>query len=109
VGGAARRASRRRASSHLELEQGDHDDPLRLYCELDDELLLDLSINDEGIPDTPPSMIDGDWTVFVQDRSSRYVAEVVIEPPVTFAALATKLRNLVEAVACGERPLLETW
>jgi hypothetical protein len=29
---------------YLELEQGEAGDPLRLYCELDEERLLDLSI-----------------------------------------------------------------
>ena len=94
---------------YLELEKGAHDDPLRLYCELDDELLLDLSINDGGIPDTPPPVIDGEWTVFVQDTSDLYLAEVVIESSATFTTLATKLRDLLDSVALGERPLFEVW
>ena len=94
---------------YLELEKGAHDDPLRLYCELDGELLLDLSINDGGIPDTPPPVIDGEWTVFVQDTSDVYLAEVVIESSATFTTLATKLRDLLDSVALGERPLFEVW
>jgi hypothetical protein len=94
---------------YLELAKGAHDDPLRLYCELDDELLVDLSINDGGIPDTPPPVIDGEWTVFVQDASDLYLAEVVIEPSATFTTLATKLRDLLDSVALGERPLFEVW
>lgn len=35
---------------YLELEQGHGDDPLRLFCELDDGLLLDVSLGDEGLP-----------------------------------------------------------
>jgi hypothetical protein len=33
---------------YLELEHGSHDDELRLYCEVDGDLLLDASICDEG-------------------------------------------------------------
>lgn len=47
---------------YLELESGGHDDPLRLYYELDGELLLDVSISDEGLPDMPPARVHGDWT-----------------------------------------------
>jgi len=50
---------------YLELEHGEHDDPLRLYCDLDNDLLLDVTIGDEGIPDTPARSIDGDWIVFI--------------------------------------------
>lgn len=38
---------------YLELEHGEHDDPLRLYCDLDNDLLLDVTIGDEGIPRHP--------------------------------------------------------
>jgi hypothetical protein len=93
---------------YLELEHGEHDDPLRLYCELDDDLLLDVSIDDAGIPDTPPSVIDGEWTVFVQDANG-YLAEVVIEPSVDFPSLAIKLRDLIDSVSLGERPFFEVW
>ncbi len=78
-------------------------------AKLDGELLLDLSINDGGIPDTPPPVIDGEWTVFVQDTSDLYLAEVVIESSATFTTLATKLRDLLDSVARGERPLFEVW
>jgi hypothetical protein len=93
---------------YLELEHGQSDDPLRIYCELDDELLLELAINDAGIPDAPPETIDGDWTVFIQGQGG-YLAEVLIEPPVSFQTLARRLRDLVESVAAGEHPFLEAW
>jgi hypothetical protein len=41
---------------YLELEQGERDDPLRLFCELDDGLLVDVSLGDEGLPDAPPTV-----------------------------------------------------
>ena len=46
---------------YLELRRGGRDDPLRLYCELEGDLLLDLSIEDDQIPDAPPDHIDGEW------------------------------------------------
>ena len=93
---------------YLEFEQGHRDDPLRLCCELQDELLLELGICDEGIPDAPPEEIDGYWTAFVQGDGG-YLAEVTIEPSVTLATLAHKLRGLLDAVAAGEHPLLTEW
>ncbi len=90
---------------YLELEQGDGEGSLRIYCETDDELLLDVSINDEGIPDTPPAVIDGEWVVFVQDPGG-YLAEVWIDPTVDYATLAIKLRDLIESVTLGARPPL---
>ena len=89
---------------YLELAQGHGDDPLRLYCELEDGLLLELAVDDEGIPDTPPATVDGDWTAFIQGDGG-YLAEVVIEPSVTVATLARKLRELIDAVVYGERPV----
>lgn len=94
---------------YLELEAGDRDDPLRLFCELSDELPLDVSLGDEGLPDAPPSGNEIHWTVFVQSASDGYLAEVMIEPSIDFGALAAKLRDLVDAVAAGERPFLEDW
>ena len=61
---------------YLELELGQNDDPLRVFCELDNETLLDISIGDEGIPDAPVAVPDGDWVVFVQSISGGYLAEV---------------------------------
>jgi hypothetical protein len=96
---------------YLELEHGSHDDELRLYCEVDGDLLLDASICDEGLPDTPPATLEEDWTAFVQSPhgAERYLADVIIEPPLTFALLAIKLRELIDAVSAGERPLRTTW
>jgi hypothetical protein len=93
---------------YLELEQGHADDALRLYCELDDGLLLELGLNDEGVPDTPPVAVDGYWTAFIQSEDG-YLAEVTIEPSVSRATLAHKLRDLVDAVAVGEHPFLAEW
>jgi len=92
----------------LELEGGERDDPLRLFCELDNGLLLDVSLGDEGIPDTPPAANDIYWTAFVQS-DDRYLAEVTIEESIAFDMLAAKLRGLVDAVAAGERPFLDEW
>ncbi len=61
---------------YLELELGQNDDPLRVFCELDNETLLDISIGDEGIPDEPEAVPDSDWVVFVQSISGGYLAEV---------------------------------
>jgi hypothetical protein len=96
---------------YLELEHGNSDDPLRLYCEVEGDLLLDASICDEGLPDAPPAALEYDWTAFVQSPQSaeRYLADVIIEPPLTFTLLAAKLRALVDAVSAGERPVLTTW
>ena len=41
--------------------------------------------------------------------TERYLADVIIEPPQTFTLLAAKLRDLVDAVSAGERPLRTTW
>jgi hypothetical protein len=90
---------------YLELEQGDSEGSLRIYCETDDELLLDISINDEGLPDTPPAAVDGEWVVFLQDPGG-YLAEVWIDPTVDFATLAIKLRDLIESVTRGAPPPL---
>jgi len=93
----------------LELQRGQHDDPLRLYCELDNDLLLDLSIEDDQIPDAPPDEIDGDWAAFIQDADGNYLADVVIDPIIDYVELAHKLRELVEAVRRGERPMFLDW
>jgi hypothetical protein len=93
---------------YLELECGEGDDPLRLFCELDDGLLLDVSLGDESLPDTPPADNDTYWTAFVQGEDG-YLAEVTIDESITFDALAAKLRGLVDAVAAGERPFLDEW
>jgi hypothetical protein len=96
---------------YLELEHGNRDDALRLYCEVDGDLLLDASICDEGLPDTPPAALKDDWTAFVQSPhgTERYLADVIIEPPLTFTLLAAKLRDLVDAVSAGERPVRRIW
>jgi hypothetical protein len=73
---------------YLELEMGDSDDPLRVFCELDNETLLDISIGDEGIPDAPVAVPESDWVVFVQSASGGYLAEVYIEATVDFRELA---------------------
>jgi hypothetical protein len=91
---------------YLELEMGESDDPLRVFCELDNETLLDISIADEGIPDTPAAAPDSDWVVFVQSLSGGYLAEVYIDSTVDFPELARRLRDLVESVAAGEHPFL---
>jgi hypothetical protein len=93
--------------SYLELQAGERDDPLRLFCELDDGLLLDVSRSDEGLPDTP-SEDDRYWAAFVQGDDG-YLAEVMIDSAIGFDALAGKLRDLVDAVAAGERPFLDEW
>lgn len=93
---------------YLELEQGDRDDPLRLFCELDDGLLLDVSRGDEGLPDVPTEDDDRYWTAFVQGDDG-YLAEVMIDQSIEFDALAGKLHDLVDAVAAGERPFLDEW
>jgi hypothetical protein len=89
---------------YLELETGDSDDQLRMFCELDNETLLDISIADEGIPDAPRSLPESDWVVFVQSESGGYLAEVYIESSISFRGLATRLRDLVDSIAEGEHP-----
>jgi hypothetical protein len=89
---------------YLELEAGDSEDPLRLYCELDDETLLDITIGDEGIPDAPVWLPEGDWVVFVQSAEGGYLAEVYIDSTIPFGELAARLRDLVDSVAAGEHP-----
>jgi hypothetical protein len=91
---------------YLELELGQNDDPLRVFCELDNETLLDISIGDEGIPDAPVAVPDGDWVVFVQSISGGYLAEVYIDSTVDFRELARRLHDLVDSVVAGERPFL---
>jgi hypothetical protein len=81
---------------YLELEMGERDDPLRVFCELDNETLLDISIGDEGIPDAPVAEPESDWVVFVQSASGGYLAEVYIEATVDFRELANRLRDLVD-------------
>lgn len=93
---------------YLELEAGERDDPLRLFCELDDGLLLDVSRGDEGIPDEPTEDDDRYWAAFVQGDDG-YLAEVTIDESIAFDELAGKLRGLVDAVAAGERPFLDEW
>lgn len=93
---------------YLELEAGERDDPLRLFCELDDGLLLDVLRGDEGLPDVPVEDDDRYWTAFVQGDDG-YLAEVMIDQSIEFGALAGKLRDLVDAVAAGERPFLDEW
>ena len=74
---------------YLELEMGESDDPLRVFCELDNETLLDISIGDEGIPDAPVAVPESDWVVFVQSASGGYLAEVYIEAAVDFRSSPT--------------------
>ena len=93
---------------YLELEQGQGDDPLRLFCELDDGLLLDVALGDECLPDEPAGEDDRYWTAFVQ-ADDGYLAEVTIDPAIEFRELAGRLRALVDAVAAGERPFLAEW
>jgi len=38
-----------------------------------------------------------------------YLAEVTIDESIAFDALAARLGALIDAVAAGERPLLEEW
>jgi len=94
---------------YLELHRGGRDDPLRLYCELEDDLLLDLSIEDEEVPDAPADEIDGDWAVFVQDADGNYLADVLIDSTIDYDALAHKLAELVDAVTRGKRPKFVHW
>jgi hypothetical protein len=93
---------------YLELESGERDDPLGLFCEVDDGLLLDVSLGDEGLPDEPSAEEERYWTAFVQGDDG-YLAEVTIEESIPFDTLAGKLRGLVNAVAAGERPFLDEW
>jgi hypothetical protein len=60
------------------------------------------------IPATPPAINDTDWVAFVQANGG-YLAEVMIEPSIAFELLAVRLRDLVDAVAAGERPFLDSW
>ena len=94
---------------YLELEAGDSDDPLRLFCELDDETLLDISIGDEGIPHAPVAVPERDWVVFVQRASGGYLAEVYLEATVDFSELVGVLRDLVDSVIVGEHPFFLDW
>jgi hypothetical protein len=94
---------------YLELYRGGRDDPLRLYCELDNDLLLDVSIEDDQIPDAPLDELDGDWAVFIEDADGNYLADVAIDPIIDYDELAHKLHELVEAVNRGERPLFVDW
>ena len=91
---------------YLELEAGQRDEPLRLFCELDDGLLLDVSLADEGLPDQPSGQDERYWTAFVQGEDG-YLAEVTIDPAIALDALAAKLRDLVDAA--GERPFMDEW
>jgi hypothetical protein len=91
---------------YLELEMGESDDSLRIFCELDNETLLDISIADEGIPDAPVAVSQSDWVVFVQSLSGGYLAEVYIDGDVDFRELANRLRDLVDSVEAGEHPFL---
>ena len=93
---------------YLELEQGDANDALRLYCELDDGLLVDLSIDDEAFPDAPAAL-DGDWVVFVEGHNGGYRAEVTIPGDIPFSQLARRVVDLTDAVALGEHPFLQDW
>lgn len=95
---------------YLELERGGHDDPLRLFCDLDDGLLLDVALDDAELPDTPDvsSEVYVYWTAIVQSDGS-YLAEITIDLETEFDELAGKLRELVDAVAAGQRPFMEDW
>jgi hypothetical protein len=93
---------------YLELEQGDANEALRLYCGLDDGLLVDLSIDDEAFPDAPAAR-DGDWVVLVEGHNGGYHAEVTIPGDNPFAQLARRLVDLTDAVALGEHPFLQDW
>jgi hypothetical protein len=83
--------------------------PSAFYCELDDGLLLDLSIDDEAFPDAPAARRDGDWVVFVEGHEGGYRAEVTIPGDVPFPRLARRLVDLTDAVALGEHPFLKDW
>jgi hypothetical protein len=67
---------------YLELESGDREDQLKLFCELDDDTLLDVTIADAGIPDVPQSPAESEWVVFIQSAEGGYLAEVFIDPNV---------------------------
>jgi hypothetical protein len=94
---------------YLELERGDAEDSIRLYSELDDGLLLDVSIDDIGLPDTPVDLKEGDWVVYVQAEAGGYRAEVTIAGGTPFPKLARRLVDLTDAVALGEHPFLADW
>lgn len=93
-----------------ELSRGDSDDDLRLFCEIDDGLLLDISLADEGLPDRPLAGEDRYWLVIVQNEEG-YLAEVTFNnsPQITFEGLVARALSVLEAVAAGERPMLEEW
>ena len=47
--------------------------------------------------------------VFVQDADGNYLADVVIDPIIDDTEFAHKLRELVDAVAQGDRPMFIDW
>ncbi len=95
---------------YLELSHGDSEDDLRLFCELDENLLLEISLADEGLPDRPLADENRYWLVIVQNETG-YLAEVTFnnDPQITFQELAAKAVSVLEAVAAGQRPMLEEW
>ena len=95
---------------YLELSHGDRDDDLRLFCETDEGLLLDISLADEGLPDRPSAEEGRYWLVIVQNEDG-YLAEVTInnDPQITSRQLVVKAVSVLEAVAAGQRPMLEEW
>jgi hypothetical protein len=94
---------------YLELVQGDAKDPPRLYGELDDGLLVDLSIDHDAFPDAPAARCDVDWVVFVEGHEGGYRAEITIPDDIPFPRLARRLVDLTNAVALGEHPFLKDW
>jgi hypothetical protein len=93
---------------YLELSHGDREDDLRLYCEPDNQQLLDISLGDEGLPDQPSGEEGRYWLLIVQDEDS-YLAEVTIDSAITFRELAMKAVSVLDAVAAGEHPFFEDW
>jgi hypothetical protein len=87
---------------YLELSHGDSEDDLRLFCEIDDDLLLDISLADEGFPDRLLADEDRYWLVIVQNEDG-YLAEVTFNnsPQIGFEELVAKAVSVLEAVAEG--------
>ena len=66
---------------YLELEVSESDDPLRVFCELDNETLLDISIGDEAIPDAPVAVPESDWVVSCRAPAAAISPRCISRPP----------------------------
>ena len=93
---------------YLELEQGDANDALRLYCELDDGS-SSISRSTTRRSRTPRPRVTAIGSSSSRDTTGGTAPRSRSRGDIPFAQLARRLVDLTDAVALDEHPFLQGW